>query len=347
MIRRKHDSIVASFALGFIALYTYVALSNVFYPFADYFEALFVQGVLADMRGVPDQSNGDIHGPNVATGKVIFVTGTLTADSTPKDSVTGESFPGCVAVRRVLKIKRDGLSALLASDARISERAMVGDRLSLGRWVIDPDFMRGRVLPFVRTHSGPEEGFVSATDCPENRQCTVTLDCLEPGTMSIIGIEGVSDDGKPIVKLPDQSLADYPLVQSGILSSDDFARQYWLLMAGRVPLLRMESMLILQGLTGIALFMATFWRRFTPPTVTGVDSFVKAATEFFSAESEPLGNKLALLIVVGVPVLPLLVYGRPVWAFFPLMAIYIVGIFFALRLFYCRFHDDLPAYPPT
>lgn len=232
-----------------LVLSALVAFSSVLWPWWDFSEAQFVSRLLGYMEKKQDEP-GVWLGPRVEGSVTALVTGRMSVASPPKadpvlDFFPGKTYDGCAFAEQQFEVLEKGIFQG-EWKAQGQKHILRGTGYKLGNWWVDPRLFDGALTPHHQLSDS-----ASPVPCPPGTdECRVAERCVLLSDYSIIGNRGGDAAAGWRIELPNESLIDYPLFQSGLLPPAEFALQYKLRMAERIaiyPYLDAMFMLFLAG----------------------------------------------------------------------------------------------------
>ncbi len=329
-----------------LALSVLVAFNSMLWPWWDFNEARFVSALLKHMQ--PSANNPGIWlGPRVEGVPTALVTGRMSVTQPPRadserDFFPGKIYEGCAFAEQQFEVQDNGLFGG-GWKPQGAVHVIQGSGYKLGEWKVDPRFFDGQLSPRRVLADA-----ASPVPCPPDEdECRVVERCVLLTEYSILGSRGGDAATGFSIDLPNESLIDYPLFQSDLLSPPAFDRLYKLRMAERImiyPYLDAIFMLCLGlGMLVLSRREVIFDDFLSGASLTGLPVRL---LEVFSTNRNNLDHLCCWLVFV-LPLVPIAAYHAIIDAglFNLLSLIYGAGYFMMVSGFYRRIRhapEDLP-----
>lgn len=277
-------------------IYAVMAAWMFFAPMFDRHEARFVVSLTKEMAKKPQGEDLAWLGPPVETAASVLVAGRLVVSAPAEDEdylTRGE----CAAIRKTWYTEPAPMDAPMALDTRVpyDQSYSAGANPMIGGWVIDERFFQGHFAPYTKEirHGRDVKCKTIGNGLPVYG-CELVLECIPLADMSIIGNKSVDPKGNKMVRLPNKSLIDYPLMHAGLHTPDSFGVAYMKSMSQRAT-----AALFVRECT-IGLYICGLLMVLCAAGVLNASILRVFARDSF--------DQLTLVLVVVTPLLPLAAY---------------------------------------
>lgn len=140
----------------------------------------------------------------------VLVAGRLDADFSPSSTQNTRKQRDCIAIVEEIS----GVTGLLHTP---EPTIRSGGNLRLAGWQIDLQYLRNPAL----AQTQETRPYHDESQCGD-KGCTITSHCILPQNVTMIGDHSKTNDGAPLLALPDAQYVDYPFVQPEILTPESF-----------------------------------------------------------------------------------------------------------------------------